>query len=114
MANEKRLIDASAWKSFYDDKKNILDRFYTHDAGYEEAIDNVDDWMDAQPVVDAVEVVHGHWVSLTECANAGVYCSVCNKKVYKEDYAWCNRKNKLRSNYCPNCGAKMDGGNEDG
>ena len=52
----------------------------------------------------------GHWISLTECANAGVYCSVCHKKVYKEDYAWCNRKNKLRSDYCPNCGAKMHGG----
>ena len=51
---------------------------------------------------------HGHWVSLTDCANACVYCSVCNKKVYKEDYALCKRKNKLRSNYCPNCGAKMD------
>ena len=49
----------------------------------------------------------GYWVSLTDCANAGVYCSVCHKKVYKEDYAWCNRKNKLRSNYCPHCGAKM-------
>ena len=49
----------------------------------------------------------GHWVSLTDCANAGVYCSVCHKKVYKEDYAWCNRKNKLRSAYCPHCGAKM-------
>ncbi len=52
----------------------------------------------------------GRWVSLTDCSNAGVYCSVCHKKVYKEDYAWCNRKNKLRSNYCPNCGARMDGG----
>ena len=49
----------------------------------------------------------GHWVSLTDCANAGVYCSVCHKKVYKEDYAWCNRKNKLRSDYCPHCGSKM-------
>ena len=27
-------------------------------------------------------------------ANAGVYCSICHKKVYKEDYAWCNRKIK--------------------
>ena len=52
----------------------------------------------------------GHWVSLTDCSNAGVYCSVCHKKVYKEDYARCNRKNKLRSDYCPNCGAKMDAG----
>lgn len=49
----------------------------------------------------------GHWVSLTDCLNAGVYCSVCNKRVYKEDYAYGNRKNKLRSNYCPHCGAKM-------
>ena len=50
----------------------------------------------------------GHWISLTDCANAGVYCSVCHKKVYKEDYAYCSRKNKLRSSYCPHCGAKMD------
>lgn len=49
----------------------------------------------------------GYWASLTDCANAGVYCSVCHKKVYKTDYARCNRKNKLRSAYCPNCGAKM-------
>ena len=49
----------------------------------------------------------GYWTSLTDCANAGVYCSVCNKKIYKEDYARCNRKNKLRSAYCPHCGSKM-------
>lgn len=50
---------------------------------------------------------HGYWVSLTDYANAGVYCSVCHKKIYKEDYARCNRKNKLRSDYCPHCGSKM-------
>ena len=49
----------------------------------------------------------GYWVSLTDCTNAGIYCSVCHKKIYKEDYARCNRKNKLRSDYCPHCGAKM-------
>lgn len=47
---------------------------------------------------------HGHWYTLTECANAGTYCSVCNKKVYKEHYA--NVKEKSR--FCPNCGAIMD------
>ena len=60
------------------------------------------------PTEDVTPVRHGHWVSLTDCSNAGVYCSNCHKKVYKEDYASCNRKNKLRSNYCPNCGAKME------
>lgn len=48
---------------------------------------------------------HGHWYTLTECANSGTYCSVCNKKVYKEHYA--NVKEKSR--FCPNCGAIMDG-----
>lgn len=64
-------------------------------------------YMDA---ADVAPVVHGHWISLTECANEGVYCSICKKKVWKSDYAWCSKKsrNKLRSNYCPNCGAKMD------
>ena len=62
------------------------------------------DWL----IANGVTVQEcGHWVSLTECANAGVYCSVCKKKVYKEDYAYCNRKNKFRSSYCPHCGAKM-------
>lgn len=59
-------------------------------------------------IANAVTVrEQGRWISITDCANAGVYCSVCHKKVYKEDYAWCNRKNKLRSDYCPNCGADM-------
>ena len=48
---------------------------------------------------------HGYWYALDECANEGVYCSVCNKKVYKLNYA----NQKLKSKYCPNCGAIMDG-----
>ena len=61
---------------------------------------------------DVAPVRHGRWISLTECANEGVYCSICKKKVWKSDYALCSYKsrNKLRSDYCPNCGAKMDGG----
>lgn len=47
---------------------------------------------------------HGHWHILDECANEGVYCSCCNKKVYKLHYA----NQKLKSKYCPNCGALMD------
>lgn len=49
-------------------------------------------------------VKHGHWFLLDECANAGVCCSVCHKKVYKEDYA----NQKLKSKLCPNCEAVMD------
>lgn len=62
------------------------------------------------PNADVAPVRHGRWIPLTECANEGVYCSICKKKVWKSDYAQCSKKsrNKLESNYCPNCGAKMD------
>ena len=75
-------------------------------------VDDTLDYIDSEPAADVATVRHGQWISLTECANEGVYCSICKKKVWKSDYAWCSKKsrNKLRSNYCPNCGAKMDGG----
>ena len=62
------------------------------------------------PAADVEPVRHGRWIPLTECANEGVYCSICKKKVWKSDYAQCSKKsrNKLESNYCPFCGAKMD------
>lgn len=55
-----------------------------------------------QPTVNAVEVVHGRWIDAREYC--GDYmCSNCDA-LYGT--------NKFK--YCPNCGAKMDGGNEDG
>ena len=56
------------------------------------------------PAADVVEVKNGEWHLLYNCANEGVYCSVCHKKVYKTDYA----NQKIKSPFCPNCGAKMD------
>ena len=49
-------------------------------------------------------VRHAKWELIDECANEGVYCSNCHKKVYRAEYA----NQKVKSNYCPNCGAKMD------
>lgn len=62
------------------------------------------------PAADVAPVAHGEWKELTNCSNSGVYCSVCHKKVYAGDCARCNNRNKIRSKFCPNCGAKMDGG----
>lgn len=41
-------------------------------------------------------VVHGEWLCAETDDEQFFLCSVCNKKEYWE------------SNYCPNCGAKMD------
>ena len=61
--------------------------------------------VDAMPTLDVAPVVHGRWVLLDECYNEGVYCSACHKKVYKKCYA----NQKIKSKFCPNCGARMDG-----
>ena len=57
VANEKRLIDATDWDSFYADMGDSRNTMDSYDRGYTDALDRVDDWMDAQPTVDAVEVV---------------------------------------------------------
>lgn len=58
--------------------------------------------------VDAVEVAHGRWEPRTD-AFGFVRCSVCHDCNIYDD--WPDGK---KWNYCPNCGAKMDGGNADG
>ena len=58
------------------------------------------------PAADVAEVVHGQWYMLDDCANAGLYCSACGRRVHHEEFAY----KKLRSKYCPHCGARMDGG----
>ena len=58
------------------------------------------------PAADVAEVVHGQWYMLDDCANAGLYCSACGRRVHREEFAY----KKLRSKYCPHCGARMDGG----
>lgn len=58
------------------------------------------------PAVDAVLVVHGRWDDL--CRGKMRVCSCCN-------FDFDNTCNAIDDewNYCPNCGAKMDGGVND-
>ena len=61
--------------------------------------------LQQEPTVDAAPVVHGRWVPLPSMAPEYA-CSVCER-----DYTWGELE---EAPYCPNCGAKMDGGNENG
>ena len=50
------------------------------------------------PAADVTEVKHGKWEIC--CDGYYPYCSVCKAEP----------KNGVMSNYCPECGAKMNGG----
>ena len=96
MANEKRLIDANAMR---EDWLENGENEYVYDTNA------VLDSIDAQPTVDAVEVVHGRWRRFINGDGEYKYlCEVCEKIIHYEMGG---------SNYCPNCGAKMDGGRKD-
>lgn len=53
------------------------------------------------PTADVAPVVHGRW-------NADETCSLCGEKSTEGLDA--TKWNYWLPNYCPNCGAKMDGG----
>ena len=97
MANEKRLIDKkSAWKT--------AQRIYS-DPVLLHAIKNT---LDTTPTVDAVEVVHGRWLKLSPWNNhtQSCLCLNCDSISYQKKSGVYIGK---IPNYCPNCGAKMDG-----
>ena len=49
-------------------------------------------------------VVTGVWRELDECANAGVYCSKCGKKIFKRDFSDTMKWKDF--NFCPKCGSR--------
>ena len=53
------------------------------------------------PAADVIPVVHGRWIHDGHRINGGIdwcHCSECGKS---DNFC-------ARTNYCPNCGAKMD------
>ena len=64
------------------------------------------------PAADVAEVVHGEWLRADDDWNSltTIQCSLCSEE-------WCFETDDdvslLNYKYCPNCGAKMDGGNGD-
>ena len=66
------------------------------------------DYIERLPAADVAPVVHGRWIDGAEdftCGNHNAECSICRCYV---SWDGCDED----FNYCPNCGAKMDGGME--
>ena len=70
--------------------------------GYKNGLQVAIQELKALPAVDAAPVVHGRWMNIPDKPEWDQkMCSVCG------DYFCC------QANYCPNCGAKMDGERRD-
>ena len=99
MANEKRLIDANALMDSF--RAYMADRYDREKCVSEVNCKTCESsclWrkiVAVAPTVDAVEVVHGRWRFRK---NWDLF--VCSE---------CSHESSNYSNYCPNCGAKMDG-----
>lgn len=61
--------------------------------------------LEELPAADVAPVEHSSWVQVNSTQEH--YCNECGADY--DLYAYC----KGFYNYCPNCGAKMDGGMED-
>ena len=72
------------------DKKNANTDFIKGCESYKE-------WLESLPAADVQEVRRGQWIPLEK--EIGLYeCSICGHKILRAE-----------CNYCPNCGAKMEG-----
>ena len=124
-----RLIDADALleKCF---KGGGNDKFTE---GYNFAVQNISAYIELAPTIEAQPVMHGEWIPSEMNAenkeNAemlgidieafllkAAYCSFCGVQQITNvrDRTRKALIHKAVYRYCPNCGAKMGGGNKDG
>ncbi len=77
----------------------------TNDASGQDIADRIENDIVEIPTADVVEVKHGEWTKTgdrkLDIIYAGRKCSECG-------YVYCGDL----TNYCPNCGAKMNGGSK--
>lgn len=82
-----RLIDADA----------LIENRFKNDISYNAFVKLVK----RQTTIDAIPVVHGHWIQDGEPPMFSLTCSVCGQKYF-------NHYLQPHANYCSMCGAKMD------
>lgn len=105
-------------KNRYDEAKQREAANYEWETFESDGIESAMLCVENYPAVDAEPVQHGEWIYDPNAADWGIGGYVCSKCYAKNNNLPCNEvKNPLMfrgSNFCPHCGAKMDGGNEDG
>ena len=67
-----------------------------------QAITESEDGVPCDHLIEVAPVRHGKWIEQEKYTFGVMYdCSICDNLILDNGHSW---------NYCPNCGAKMDGG----
>ena len=112
MATEKRLIDANRYGRHLADIQ-LTNRGWKDDIC--EFLDYLMEFLDEQPTVDAVEVVHGRW--LYDSGSGKYFCSACDSYAIEQLHrgrGGVRFYEAFLTDYCPNCGADMRDGDGNG
>ena len=108
----KRYIDAN---DFWNRRPENLDpKMSEFNRGWTKYAKEILEALEATPTADVVEVRHGAWMSAYEYALKIGCTDERRLEEAKADKRWkfcpfCEQQVKWDFNYCPNCGAKMDG-----
>ena len=95
-----RYIDADKLKEKLDSFILMDETPMNYNCGYDDCLTAVQDTLADIPTADAVEVRHGYWDINRNCSVCGVY-----KFEGLDADVWAD----WDIDYCPHCGAKMDG-----
>lgn len=98
----------------YIERETVLDRlakvdmdtYYGFTAAVQFGVDHAIQCIKEAPAADVAPVRHGRWM-VTDGYPHRLYCSVCYK-TYAKNVKWVEELD-LPVNYCPECGALMDG-----
>jgi len=96
-----RLIDADAAKSrIIEEATKTFSEMNIQTFVIAAGMANMFDCEDDFPTIDAEPVKHGKWID----RRCDIECSSCGEEYSDEIFLM-----RGKINYCPNCGAKMDG-----
>ena len=72
------------------------------------------------PTLDVAPVIHGEWIKMSDADGVYFACSECGEDIpriahYNPQFDLFPKMESIdRTRFCPSCGARMDGGKNDG
>ncbi len=102
------IADYAADEHPYDKDPAKPETFSEYNQGWNDACDYIRERLENTEKADVAPVRRGRWIEGAEnftCGNHNAECSVCHCNI---SWNGCDED----FNYCPNCGARMDGGTE--